>query len=419
VDYQFSRQVNNVIPYPLRELKNAISGMELIFLSSSSHSPDATPKEQFLNILENLLSKRPEDILMTVKHELEETAMEIMLNRGIESSREEVTVINNSQRGLELVGRVLLDPEQTVIIEKPCHSGAIVCYKSLGANIIEVPVDKDGLNTDVLEELLQQLSGNAYKAKLLYTMPNFQNPTGYLMSLERRKKLVELADQYNFVIFENDMFGEMDFRPPDTRKLPTLASLSPDRVVYLSTYAGLVIPGLRTSYLKGPAEIIKNVEYLGESADIFAGSIEHRLIIEMVNSGELQKGMLEAQHLYKNQRLAMLAALDEFMPEDVEWSKPKGGFYVWVTLPEKYKTVGVLNKAVQQGMSFAPGIVFNKDEREDNALRLSFSAETPARIKSGVAFLGNAIRFWDIKEKVPWALGDFCSRCNNISGRDV
>lgn len=352
---------------------------------------------------------------MTVREELREAATELLAGKNVQTRPENVALINNSQRGIELVARTLIDPGDTVLVESPTHSGAIVCYKNLGANIIEVVSDKKGIDIDELESLLEQLEGNQYRAKLLYTMPNFQNPTGYQMSRERRQKLAELAERFDLFIFENDMFGDMSYRDKGEEPFPLLASLVPDRVVYLSTYAGLFMPGLRTSYLAGPAELIRKVEYLGESADLFSGSIEHRIILEMLREGEMEKGLEQAITIYKGQRLAMMKALDEFMPEEVNWSKPQGGFYTWISLPDKFKTVDLLNKAVQQGVSFAPGIVFNKDEKEDNYLRLSFSAESPERIRNGVAYLANAIRFWDIKEKVPWALGDFCSRCHNIN----
>ena len=415
MDHLLSQSAKIIKPYPLRDLKSAIGHMDLIFLNSSAHSPDASPTEEMKEIIGRLAAEHAAGVMFSVRDELKQEAVQILEGRKISTTAENVTILNNAQRALELVGKTLLDPGDVVLLEVPAHSGAIICFANLNAHIEPVAIDAGGIDIEKLEKALHRLKGEGKTVKLLYTMPTFQNPTAMTLAGERRKELAAIAEREDFIILENDLFADMWFTGEESFPFEPISSHVKDRTIYLAGYAGIIAPGLRSIYLHGPELLIQKIEYASESADLAAGSIEHRTIIELIRTGILDTAMKRARRIYWGQCLAMLEALEQYMPENVTWKKPKGGFYLWLELPNKYKTVDLLNKSVQQGVAFIPGLVFDPAERENNFLRLSFSAETKKRIKMGVAFLANAIRFWDIREKVPWALGDFCSRCNDIS----
>lgn len=415
MEHLLSHSAQIIKPYPLRELKNAVGHMDLIFLSSSNHSPDASPNDEILEIIGRLVKEHAAGAMFSVRQELKKEAIRILDERNIPSAPENIAVINNAQRALELIGKTLLDPGDVVLLETPAQSGAIVCFSNLSAQIESVATDKEGIDIEKLEKQIRQLKKEGKKIKLLYTMPTFANPTSITLAEDRRRALAELAEREDFLILENDLFADMWFTGEDSFPFKPITSFTSERTIYLSGFAGIIAPGLRSIYLHGPELIIRKIEYAAESADLTAGSIEHRTILELIRSGSLETSMKKARSIYWQQCRSMLEALEAYMPENVQWHSPKGGFYLWMELPHKYKTVDLLNKAIHQGVSFVPGLVFDPAEKENNFLRLSFTAESIKRIKMGVAFLANAIRFWDIKEKVPWALGDFCRRCDDVS----
>lgn len=411
LDSLFSKVAQALQPSPIRELKKRIQGEDVISLIGGEPSSEVIPKDEIHDLLNKISSDISGDMLgyglTKGKLELREKACNILSKKGITSTLENIILTNGSQRALDLVGRVLIDPGDVVFIEAPTYSGAIACFRNLGAELVPVDIDDNGLNVDALKRAISNGRAAGKQLKLLYTIPNFQNPSGCILPLERRKDLALIAERENIFILEDDPYGDLWFTKDSMPPQP-IVSHCKGNCLYLGGFSEIIAPGLRTAYLYGPEEIIDVVENIAQASDLSAGSLDQMLILELLNAGVVDRAMASARIHYRDLSLAMLASLEEFMPEDVSWSKPGGGFFIWLKLPGNIDTEILLDSAVGRGVAFVPGSYFYPDKNGHNFLRLSFSGQSKGKIRLAVANLGTAIRFWDMKNKIPWALGDCC-----------
>jgi 2-aminoadipate transaminase len=412
----FSRDALSMEPSPIRELAKLAAKPGVISLAGGQPSEEAFPLEEIREVMAGLVSKLPARALQygltKGDEELRETAVGMMARRGIEAKRGEVILTNGSQRALDLIGRILIDPGDAVITEMPTYSGAIACFHNLRARLIGVPQDEHGLRIDQLEGALERARAEGLNIKLLYLIPTFQNPSGATLSPERRKELVDLSRRENLLILEDDPYSELFFdeEPP---ALP-LASLLPENVLYLSSFSKILAPGLRTAFLKGPVELIRAIELAAQASDLSAGTHDQRLILELCRSGVMRRSIENARHFYRGQRGTLLNALEEFMPASISWNKPRGGFFTWVTLPPTINTDKLLEGAIKQGVAFVPGRHFFVDGSGLNTLRICYSEQPAERLRQGTAALASAIRFYDLPSTIPWALSD--GSCSSGTG---
>jgi 2-aminoadipate transaminase len=210
------------------------------------------------------------------------------------------------------------------------------------------------------------------------------------------------------MILEDDPYGDFWYTKNSERPYRPVASYAEVNSLYLGSFSKSMSPGLRSAYLHGPEAIVSRIELVAQGSDLAPASFDQRVILEFIRSGLLATSFNNARETYAKQHDAMLKSLEEFMPEGVIWNKPGGGFFIWLHVPDNITTVELLNAAVSREVSFIPGKMFSVNDEEPHALRLSFSKESPGRIRVGIASLATAIRFWDMKKKIPWALGDCC-----------
>ena len=309
-----------------------------------------------------------------------------MRAHGTPTLASEIVTTHGSQQGIDLIAKLLLDPGDAVVVEAPTFLDAIRTFDSYEATFIEVPVDDDGMRTELLADAL---AGTALRPKMIYTVPTFQNPTGTSLSLARRHELLALAHRYQLTVVEDDPYSELRY---DGMPLPALRALDA-AVVYLGTFSKTLAPGLRVGWAVLPDELNEPFQMAKESADSHTARMMTRTVYHAA-SEFLDRHVASMRDEYRARRDVLLAALAAEMPAGVRWSEPEGGFFVWVTLPGALQATELLPVAAAAGVIYLPGTGFyaSGDPAGEHALRLNFSALTPDEIREGMRRLGAVMR---------------------------
>jgi 2-aminoadipate transaminase len=295
---------------------------------------------------------------------------------------DELLITSGAIEALELVGKSFLDRGDLVVVEGPTYLGAIMAFRGFEAEIVAVPMDDEGLEVDELERRL----ADGLRPKLLYTIPDHQNPAGVSLSGERRELLVELARRYGFLVVEDVAYRELGFAEDAA---PTLWSLAPDVVVEAGTTSKTFFPGVRLGWAVGPADVSAQLVSAKQNTDQCAGALGQRLFEEYVRRGWIDEQLAESRSLYRRKAERMLGALERFMPAEVRWTVPRGGFFSWLILPSGVDATDVAARAVESGVAVVPGTLFFSDGRGSENVRLSFSMVDEAVIDDGIARLAS------------------------------
>ncbi|MFT4039220.1 MAG: PLP-dependent aminotransferase family protein [Thermomicrobiales bacterium] len=310
-----------------------------------------------------------------------------MALRGAEVDTGQIMLTNGAQQGIDLVARVFVDPGDIVLAEAPTFMDALRVFRSHEAEVIGVPMDEGGI---VIEALVNILDSLPKLPKFLYTIPTYQNPMGVTMPLERRQQLVDLARERGLVLVEDDPYGELTY---DGEAVPTLRALDPD-VIFLGTFSKILAPGLRVGWIVAPECLMPSIFNVKEGTDIHNERVMTRAIYHAAE-GFLDDHIAQTAAIYRARRDAMVAALEEYMPPGVEWIVPAGGFFLWVTLPERYNTDAMLPDATDRGIIFLPSSWFYPDTSWTRSMRLNFSAHPENRIREAMRALGEAIAAYE------------------------
>jgi len=305
--------------------------------------------------------------------------------RGLGIGPESVTMVNGSQHGLDLLLRLLLEPGDAVLVEIPTYFGALQCLQSRGLRIIGVPVDEDGMDVERVELLLAR-----YRPRLIYTVSTYQNPTGATMSLERRERLLALAQQYQVPIVEDDPFGDLHF---DESPPPPIKAL--DRhghVLYLSTFSKSLAPGLRVGWLVAPTPVVQRAALLNGMAELHPNTVGQHLVVEFARRGWLEELIGQARNRYRARCLAMDTALQRRRLPGTRWSVPAGGLFLWLQLPEQVDVQNLLAETVKQGVAFLPGSLMYHTSGPRSVCRLNFSVPDEQAIEKGIATIISTAR---------------------------
>ncbi len=297
----------------------------------------------------------------------------------------ELVITSGSMEGLELVGKSFLDRGDIVVIEGPTYLGAIMAFRSFEANVVPVPLDEHGLDVDELERRLV----DGLRPKLLYTIPDHQNPAGVSLSGERRTALIDLARRHGFLILEDVAYRELSFT---TDAAPTLWSAAPDVVVQLGTTSKTFFPGVRLGWAVAPAEVSAQLVAAKQNTDQCAGALGQRLFEEYVRRGWIDEQLTASRALYQRKCRRMLTALERHMPDGVHWTQPLGGFFTWLTLPESVDAADLARQAVERGVGVVPGSLFFSDGQGSRNVRLSFSLVDEELIDDGIERLAGLVR---------------------------
>jgi 2-aminoadipate transaminase len=317
----------------------------------------------------------------------------VLGERGIGVTTEQIIVTTGSQQALDLCARVFVDPGDVVLVELPTYTGAITAFRNAQARLVGVPQDADGVDLDALDSALASEREQGRRVAFLYVVPNFQNPTGLLISLDKRRRLLEWAERRDVLLVEDDPYGALYFddvsAAGDTR--PIKADDGGGRVVYLSSFSKTVAPGFRVAWVAAPDAAVAKIEIAKQAADLCTGGLDQRIVYEVWKRGIVAARLPTLRRYYQEKRSTMETALKRAFGSTLTWPAPKGGFFLWASMPADVNTDALLQHAIAHSVVYVAGSAFFVDGRSSTLARLSFSAPSHARIEEGVARLAAAV----------------------------
>ena len=361
-------------------------------------APETFPWADFAEIANELLSGSHASALQYGPtrgfRPLLETIAGIMERRGVVPVLERLLVTTGSQQGLDLVARVLLDPGDVVLVELPTYTGAITAFRNVRAHMEGVPQGDDGIDLAALDDIHARLVKNGRRVRFVYVVPNFQNPTGLLIRLDKRRQLLEWAASRDLLIVEDDPYRELYFE--DSATEADVRAMKADdeegRVIYLSSFSKTLAPGFRIAWIDAPSPLTVKLEMAKQAGDLCSGVLDQRMVYEAARRGILDRQLPFLRKHYADKRDAMVAALRQELGDAVSWPDPRGGFFLWASLPEGLDADRLIERAVQHGVVYVAGSAFYVSSGGANRIRLSFSAPAHDTIREGVKRLAAAIR---------------------------
>ncbi|HEY0496220.1 MAG TPA: PLP-dependent aminotransferase family protein [Kutzneria sp.] len=313
--------------------------------------------------------------------ELREQICEVMALEGISAHPDDVVVTVGSQMGLDMVTRVFCDPGDVVLAEAPSYVGALGTFSAYQAQVVHVEMDDAGLVPEALRQALVAVRASGRRVKFLYTIPNFQNPAGVTLSVARRAEILEICAQHDVLVVEDNPYGLLGF---DGQTYPALRSADPTNVVYLGSFSKTFAPGLRVGWVLAPHAVREKLVLAAESATLCPPAFTQAVVSRYLSQHDWKGQIKTYREAYRERRDATLAAMEQQLPAGCTWTKPEGGFYVWLTVPEGLDTKAMLPRAVTQRVAYVPGTAFYADSFGSRQMRLSYCYPTPERIREGV-----------------------------------
>ena len=321
--------------------------------------------------------------------ETKECIAEVMGAEGMRVDTEDVVVTTGGQQVIDLVVKTLIDPGDVVIAEGPTYPGAVPTFNAYQADVVQIDMDSEGMRVDLLEETIDALEREGRRLKFIYTVPTFQNPAGATMSLARRKRLVEIANDRELLVLEDNPYGLLRY---EGEPLPPLHSLDGGvYVMYLGTFSKILSPGIRLGWVVAPPPVLEKINVGKQGADLCTSTLSQLMVQAYFERGDWQEYVQALTGVYRPRRDAMLEALGEFFPREAEWTRPDGGMFVWATLPDYIDTTDLLARALRDNVAFVPGQGAFLDGRGRSSMRLNFSASGEDRIREGIRRIGQVI----------------------------
>jgi 2-aminoadipate transaminase len=327
----------------------------------------------------------PTEGLSVVKH----CIAEVMRAEAMEVDEDELLVTTGGQQVIDLVCKTLLDPGDVVVCEAPTYPGAIPTFCTYQAKVVQVTMDRDGIRTDELESTLEALERAGHRPKFIYTVPNFHNPAGVTMSLERRHELVRIASERELLVLEDNPYGLLRY---EGSPLPTLRSLDEEFIIYASTFSKILSPGVRLGWTAAPAPVLAKMTLGKQASDLCSSSISQYFVSAYFESGPWEEYVRSLIEIYRRRRDVMLDALAEEFPRAAEWTHPQGGLFIWATLPDYIDTTDLLARALEEHVAFVPGRAAFVDGRGGSSMRLNFSGVSADDIREGIRQIGEVVR---------------------------
>lgn len=383
----------------LRDVLRFGTDPDLISLAGGFPAPELFPVDAFQDAANTVLSSESAIALQYGPTEgylpLRAFLAERLSRSGIAANPEEMLITNGSQQGLDLVAKLLVDPGSIVVVEDPTYVGGLTAFGSYQSSYLVVPVDAEGMKVDVLAELLQR---EGAKPRLIYALPNFQNPGGNTLSLDRRHQLLELSYRYGIPILEDDPYGELRY---EGKSIPSIKALDTGgSVIYLGSFSKILSPGVRLGWVVASKEIIERLADVKQGMDLNTNSFVQHVVYQVCRDGLLEKHIEKVKPIYRERRDVMLRALAKRMPEGSMWSRPSGGLFVWAQLPSGVDAKAMLVESLKEKVAYVPGIVFHPHRDRTNTIRLNFSAVPIPRIREGIRRLGRVAKEWMVSRNM-------------------
>jgi 2-aminoadipate transaminase len=377
----------------IRELLKITQDPEIISFAGGLPNPDSFPINEIEDIIGKVLKNHGKTALQygTTQGltELREAIAERCLKDGIDANADDVLIFSGSQQALDTVGKIFLNPGDNAIVGLPSYLGGINAFRSYEANLIGIPLDQDGMIINVLEEVIKDLLKDNITPKFIYSVPNFQNPAGVTMSESRRKKLIDIANDYDLVIIEDDPYGKLRYDGSTIK--PIKAFDDEGRVIYISTFSKILSPGFRLAWCIANPELTRKMIICKQALDLCTNTLTQFIANEFIRMGSLDLQIMKICEMYKPKRDMMIDSIKKYFPEGYVCHKPKGGMFAWVTLSEEIDTEFMFLDAIKEKVAYVHGKAFYVDGGGANSMRLNFSYSNDKRIVEGIKRLGNVI----------------------------
>ncbi|WP_429971556.1 PLP-dependent aminotransferase family protein [Fructilactobacillus sp. Tb1] len=386
--FRYSNSVPKVNDNATAEIMKAAANPEVISFAGGLPAPELFPVKQMKEATDKVFDLYGEKVLQyagTLGYPgLREQIVDIMKDRDVDSTVENIAVSTGSQQAIDLVARMLINPGDVVITEDPTYLAAIDVFKSYGAKMVGVPMDEDGIKTDALEAVIKEYP----EAKFIYTIPNFQNPTGRTMAVERRKELVRIANEADLPVVEDDPYGAIRYAG---EFLPSLKHFdTEDRVVYLSSFSKVLAPGMRLGWIVANREFMAKFMLLKQNADLHTDNLTQYIVSQFLKDNDLKEHIKTITDAYEHRANLMLKEIDEQFPKNVKHSIPEGGMFIWVEVPG-VDTNKLFDECLKHNVAFVPGSAFYANDVKQGTFRMNFSNMTDEKIVEGVKRMSAAI----------------------------
>lgn len=394
-DELYSDRAGKMRKSEIRELLKVTEDPEIISFAGGLPNPQSFPIQDLKDIVQTVIDHHgktalqygPTPGIKELRDIIAERAVKDSMKGGV--TRENVIITSGSQQALDAVGKIFLNPGDIALVGLPSYLGGINAFRSYEANLIGIPLDKDGMQVDLLEEKIKELRKQDLSVKFIYAIPTFQNPAGTVMPESRRKKLVDIAHEYNLLIIEDDPYGKLRYDIPSIK--PIKAFDDEGRVIYMSTFSKILAPGFRLAWIIASDDIMRKLELCKQAQDLCTAGFSQYVAYEFMKSGLLDLHIMKICEMYKPKRDIMMAFMQKFFPEGYICNKPKGGMFAWVTLPEQIDTEVMFLDAFKEKVAYIHGKAFCVDGGGGSSMRLNFSYSTNEQLKIGMERLGTVI----------------------------
>jgi 2-aminoadipate transaminase len=380
----------------IREILKLTQRPEIISFAGGLPAPELFPIERVREAADTVLSERGAEALQYSTSEgvaeLRDFIAARMSRNGLTVTRDNILIVSGAQQAIELVGHVLLDEGDGLIVESPTYMGMLQSWRPYHLDYHTLPTDDDGLRVDLLDPVLRQ------QPKLAYLVPNFQNPQGVTLSEPRRRELVRLLDDYDSIVVEDNPYGELRYSGADIPSLVEIDAVQSGsgaldgHVVYIGTFSKVLAPGFRVAWIAAPAAVMDKLVQAKQGADLHTSTLTQMMVAEIVRDGFLDRHIAQLRQVYRERRDVMLAAMDRYFPDEVSWAKPEGGLFLMATAPEHLDTTDLLKEAIRYEVAYVPGLDFHVGGVGANTFRLNFSNARPAQIEEGIRRLGSLLK---------------------------
>ncbi|MCC7551272.1 MAG: PLP-dependent aminotransferase family protein [Methanobacterium sp.] len=386
MNYPFASRMNKIPRSFVREILKVTEHPDIISFAGGLPNPHSFPVDAIKNATSKVLTEEGEKVLQYSTTEGYGPLRELIAKRyalqNLKVDADDILITNGSQQCLDLVGKVFLNPDDGVVMERPTYLAAIQAFGLYEPQFYSVPLMDDGVDTRALENLL-----STEKIKLFYSVSSFQNPTGITYSRDKRKEVAEILTEHDTILVEDNPYGDIRFMGED---IPPIKSYLPDSILF-GTFSKIVSPGMRMGWIVAPPEIMEKLITAKQASDLHSNYFTQRIVYQYLLDNDVDTHIQKIRELYKSQRDQMVQSIKEYLPSEVEHTKPEGGMFLWVTLPEGMSSLDLFEYAIQEKVAFVPGDAFYTAHPQHNTMRLNFSNSSEKEIVEGMQRLGNAI----------------------------
>lgn len=390
MSFHFSERVPKNDSDPVGDILKVAGSPDVISFAGGLPAPELFPIDALKKVTNEVFDESGQEALQYASAvgypALRKQIAKRMNNQGIKATVDNIMITTGSQQSIDITAKMFINPGDTVIVEKPTYLCALDVFRSYGPHIVGVEMDEDGMKMDQLEKAVSENPNT----KFIYTISNFQNPTGRTMSAERREQMIEIANKHDIMIMEDDPYGAIRFAGDDIE--PVKFYDNEERVIYLSTFSKILAPGLRLGWIVMNKDLMPKYSVMKQSADVHSDNLTQHIVAKFMEEYDIDEHVSKIRKVYRQRENVMMAAIEKDFPAGVNYSHPEGGLFIWVEVPGDVDTIQLFNTCIKHNVAFVPGEPFYPDKVTPGTFRLNYSNMSEEQIQTGIKRLGSAIK---------------------------